>query len=217
MRPSGRPAPHRRASRLQRGAALIEGLISLLLFAFGLWHLDISPARLAGGTAALGRFALLMVPPDPLGSITRALADPQVAGGCFRLKFPRRQWIYRVSDRLGNVAVDLFQIALGDHGIFCRREAFVQAGGYPDVPLMEDAGLYRRLRRGGNRMRQLPAYIVSSPRRYEQLGPVRTTAYYLVILLLYLAKVSPENLLKVYRMLTRAKDRVAGSSSPRGS
>ena len=40
---------------------------ALGLFAFGLWHLGISPARLAGGTAALGRFALLMVPPDPLG------------------------------------------------------------------------------------------------------------------------------------------------------
>ena len=37
------------------------------LFAFGLWWLDISPVRLAGGTVALARFLALMVPPDPLG------------------------------------------------------------------------------------------------------------------------------------------------------
>ncbi len=37
------------------------------LFAFGLWWLDISPVRLAGGAVALVRFLALMVPPDPLG------------------------------------------------------------------------------------------------------------------------------------------------------
>ena len=142
------------------------------------------------------------LPLDSLRAMTSALTDPGVAGGCFRLRFPRREWIYRVSDSLGNVAVDLFRIALGDHGIFCRRAAFYQAGGYPDVPLMEDAELYRNLRRRGGRMRQVSAFIVSSPRRYEQLGPVRTTAFYLVILLLYLAKVRLATLQAIYRRLT---------------
>ena len=39
----------------------------LALFVFGLWDLDISPVRLAGGAVALLRFTSLMVPPDPLG------------------------------------------------------------------------------------------------------------------------------------------------------
>lgn len=171
-------SPPGRARQMNAGAAVASGDI--------LWFLH----------------ADSLLPPDPLGSIVQALADPKVVGGCFRLRFPRQQWIYRVSDRLGNVAVDLFQIALGDHGIFCRQAAFVQVGGYPDVPLMEDAELYRTLRRNGKRMRQLPSAIVSSPRRYEQSGPVRTTAFYLVILLLYLAKVRPENLLVIHRRLT---------------
>jgi phosphonate transport system permease protein len=37
------------------------------LFVFGLWALDISPVRLAGGAVALAQFLTLMVPPDPLG------------------------------------------------------------------------------------------------------------------------------------------------------
>lgn len=170
-------SPPGRAKQMNAGAAVASGQI--------LWFVH----------------ADSLVPADSPDRIAQALADPRVVGGCFRLRFPRRQWIYRISDCLGNLAVDLFQIALGDHGIFCRRADFSRVGGYPDVPLMEDAELYRRLRRDGGRMRQLPAYVVSSPRRYEQFGPLRTTATYLVILLLYLAKVPPKNLLTIYRKL----------------
>ncbi len=160
----------------------------------------------AGAAAARGQIlwflhADSLVPTGCLHRIADALSDPQVAGGCFRLRFPRRAWIYRISDGLGNVAVDWFQVALGDHGIFCRRAAFARVGGYPEVPLMEDAELYRHLRRRAGKMRQVPAFIVSSPRRYEQLGPVRTTAFYLAILLLYFAGVGPEKLQVIYRRL----------------
>ena len=47
-------------------------------FVFGLWALDISPVRLAGGAIALLRFVALMVPPDPLGHaalFAQALAE----------------------------------------------------------------------------------------------------------------------------------------------
>ena len=63
-------------------AARLGGLATALLivgiFGFGLWSLDISPARLAAGTVALVRFLALMVPPDPLGHaalFTRALGE----------------------------------------------------------------------------------------------------------------------------------------------
>ncbi len=47
------------------GPAVTAAILGL--FAFGLWWLDISPARLAGGVVSLARFLQLMVPPDPLG------------------------------------------------------------------------------------------------------------------------------------------------------
>ncbi len=169
-------SPRGRAKQMNAGVAVAKGEV--------LWFLH----------------ADSLVPSGSSGSIARALDDPKTVGGCLRLKFPRREWVYRVSDCLGNVAVDLFRVALGDHGIFCRRAAFARVGGYPEVPLMEDAEFYRRLRRAG-RVRQLSAYIVSSPRRYEQLGPVRTTAFYLIILALYLAKVPPKTLFLIYRKL----------------
>src|SRR3954452_24680821 len=103
----------------------------------------------------------VVAPASAVEQITRAFRGSQVVGGCFRLRFPRRELIYRVSDSLGNLGVDLFGFALGDHGIFCRRIEFMRVGKYPDVPILEDAELYRRLRRVG-RMVQLPGEIVSS-------------------------------------------------------
>lgn len=58
------------------GLALAAGILAP--FVFGLVWFDISPVRLSGGLAALGRFVLLMVPPDPMGHaalFAQALAE----------------------------------------------------------------------------------------------------------------------------------------------
>ena len=145
-------------------------------------------ARAASGDTLWFVHADSRVPPGSESIINQALSTPGVVVGCFRLRFPRRNWIYRISDSWGNLAVDLFGFAFGDHGIFCRREPFIAAGGFPDVPLMEDAEFCRALKRHG-RMHQVRDEIQTSPRRYEQRGPVRTTLFYLLILLLYLCRV----------------------------
>jgi rSAM/selenodomain-associated transferase 2 len=142
-----------------------------------------------------------LIPPNALEEIARSLRDDSNAGGCFRLRLPGLEWIYRVSDSLGNLGVHIFGFALGDHGIFCRRRAFRSAGGFPEIPLMEDAEFYQSLRRWGG-MRQSRMAIVGSPRRYEQLGPYRTTLYYVVILGLYVFGARMSTLTSVYRRLT---------------
>jgi rSAM/selenodomain-associated transferase 2 len=160
----------------------------------------------AGATVARGEVfwflhADSIVPANALEEIAKTLEKNSNAGGCFRLRLPGREWIYRVSDSLGNLGVHVFGFALGDHGIFCRREAFFRAGQFPDVPLLEDAELYRALRRQG-RMTQLHSSITGNQRRYEELGPYRTTSYYLLILGLYLAGARMSTLVSVYRRLT---------------
>jgi rSAM/selenodomain-associated transferase 2 len=145
------------------------------------------------------------VPHDCLKEIARALKDPRTVGGCFRIRFPRRELIYRVSDAGGNLAVELFGRCYGDHGIFCRRKVFTAVGGYPDVPLLEDAQFYRRLRRRG-RTPQLANSIITSPRRYEEIGPYRLTACYLLISTLYLLRVPIPLLARIYDRLCRCSD-----------
>ena len=157
----------------------------------------------------------LHVPASAIEEIQAALQDDRVAGGCFRLRYPRREWIYRISDSLGNVGVDLFGFALGDHGIFCRRSAFVRVGGYPIVPILEDAELYRRLRAAG-RMKQLRQEIVSDPRTFERGGRYRTTAVYFLILLLYVVGVPIARLNKIYRRFSASRARLRSSDGLSG-
>jgi len=157
-------------------------------------------ARLAEGDVFWFLHADSIIPSNALDEIAAVLHDKSNAGGCFRLRLPGREWIYRVSDSLGNLGVQIFGFALGDHGIFCRKDLFHKAGGFQDIPLMEDAELYRGLRRYG-RMRQSRVEIVGNQRRYEQLGPYRTTLFYAVILGLYVVRAPISTLVAVYERL----------------
>jgi rSAM/selenodomain-associated transferase 2 len=181
------PARRGRASQMNTGAEIARGEV--------LWFLH----------------ADLEAPLGAIEKIRSALADPRTAGGCFRLRFPRRELIYRVSDSLGNVGVNLFGFALGDHGIFCRRAAFRQLGGYPEVPILEDAEIYRRLR-GAGRMVQLRGEIVSNPRTFEACGRYRTTAVYFSILALYVLGVPIRILNRIYRRFRGRRS--PGSETP---
>lgn len=71
--------PAATAGRLgQRALPSAATALLIASFLFGLYWLDFSPTRLLKGTAALGRFALLMVPPAPEGHsvlLFRALAE----------------------------------------------------------------------------------------------------------------------------------------------
>lgn len=140
------------------------------------------------------------VPRGCLDQIAHTLQDRQIVAGCFRIRFPRRELIYRVGDAGGNLAVELFGRCYGDHGIFCRRGDFFAVGGYPEIPLLEDAEFYRRLRRRG-RTRQLRSKIITSPRRYEEIGSYRLTASYLLLSTLYLLRVPIPTLARIYNLL----------------
>ena len=62
----------------------------------------------------------------------------------------------------------------GDQAIFVRASTFRDAGGYAELPVMEDFDLVRRLKRRG-RVRVSPLHVITSARRWRQRGPIRTT------------------------------------------
>ena len=145
-------------------------------------------ANLASGDAFWFVHADSRIAMGSLPAIARALADPKVVGGCFRLRVESPRWTYRIRDAVGNLLVDLTGIALGDRGFFCRRDIFFRIGGYPEISILEDAEFYRALKRQG-RVVQLHEVISTSPRRYEALGPNITMLFYALIMLLYAARV----------------------------
>jgi rSAM/selenodomain-associated transferase 2 len=139
------------------------------------------------------------VPLGCLNEIANIMANPKLAGGYFRIRLPRGL-VYRLTDSFAHYAGILLRMRCGDHGIFCRRAAFLDIGGFPDVPLMEDVEFFRRLHRCG-RVQYSEQRIIVSPRRYEALGRTRLTLAYGVIATLYVFEVPLLTLARIYRRM----------------
>ena len=138
------------------------------------------------------------VPLESLNEIARIMHDPKVCGGFFRIRLPTVPPVYRLTDGFAHYAGLLLRMRCGDHGIFCRQTAFVDAGGFPDVPLMEDVEFFRRLRCCG-RIVHSNKRIEASPRRYEAVGPTRLTFAYGLIATLYVFGVPLSRLAQIYQ------------------
>jgi rSAM/selenodomain-associated transferase 2 len=137
------------------------------------------------------------VPCGCLQEIERIMDDPNVAGGFFRIRLPQNL-VYRLTDSFAHYAGLLFRMRCGDHGIFCRRTAFLDIGGFPEVPLMEDVEFFRRLRCHG-RVIYSRKRILASPRRYETIGRVRLTLAYGLIAALYVLGIPLSKLASIYK------------------
>ena len=142
-------APRGRASQMNAGAAAAAGDILLFL------HAD---TRLPPGADRL---------------IQDALAAGHRAWGRFDVHIEGTHWLLGVVAALMNRRSRLTGIATGDQALFVGREAFRAVGGYPDIPLMEDVVLSRRLKRL-SRPACLTARVTTSGRRWQRNGVVRT-------------------------------------------
>src|SRR5437868_349425 len=124
------------------------------------------------------------VPSNAVATIEAIMSDDRVVAGFFRIRLPGSRFVYRLTDGFAHYLGLLFRIRYGDHGIFCRRAVFIEVGGFPVVPLMEDAELFRALHRRGE-VRWSQRRLTVSPRRYEQIGAFRLTFFYGFIGALY--------------------------------
>jgi rSAM/selenodomain-associated transferase 2 len=163
-----------RAAQMNAGAAKASGEV--------LWFLHVDAEIPFGATE----------------QIERALQDRHVVGGFFRIRLPRNNPVYRLTDSFAHYAGIMLRMRCGDHGLFCRRAVFEQMGGYPEVPLMEDVKLFRRLRRQG-RVVCIPQRLIVSPRRYEEMGPLRLTLAFGLIATLYFFHAPSRLLERIYR------------------
>jgi rSAM/selenodomain-associated transferase 2 len=142
-------SPRGRARQMNAGAAAARGDVLLFLHAdtaLPINALDAIGAGLAGGRHAWGRFDVTIAGTDPLLAIVSMMMNA------------RSRWT---------------GIATGDQAIFAERWAFEAAGGFPDIPLMEDVALSERLK-GASDPLCLRDRVVTSGRRWERDGTLRT-------------------------------------------
>ena len=109
-------------------------------------------------------------------------------------------WFWRFIEAGQRIREKASGLAYGDQGLLLPRALFLEVGGFPDLPIMEDVEILRLLKKKG-RWRQIPEPVLSSPRRYQEEGRwwgwLRNSA----LIILYLAGVAPEKLAGFYPAL----------------
>ena len=165
-------APRGRAAQMNAGAAVARGATLLFL------HVDsaLPPLALATvldttRTCAWGRFDVTIDGRSPLLRLVAAAMNA------------RSRWS---------------GIATGDQAIFVRRSMFEQVGGFPAQALMEDIELSKRLC-AIERPACLRDKVVTSGRRWDRDGVLRTVVLMWTLRLRYRLGASPDALAKAYR------------------
>ena len=118
--------------------------------------------------------------------------------GRFDVRLSGRHPLFRVVECLMNWRSRLSGIATGDQGIFVRREAFQSVGGFPEIDLMEDIALSRLLKKSGPPL-CLRQKVVTSSRRWEKNGILRTVLLMWRLRLAYSLGADPKELARRYR------------------
>jgi GT2 family glycosyltransferase len=111
-------------------------------------------------------------------------------------------------ERLANWRSRRFQLPYGDQAIFLRRDLFRDIGGFPEMPIMEDFELVRRLRHRG-RVVIAPLAVITSSRRWLALGLWRATLINQAVIAGYYLGVSPSCLANWYRRTRRSRKTVS--------
>lgn len=165
-------APRGRSSQMNAGAGIASGDVLLFL------HAD------------------TRLPPEADGLIAAGLERSARLWGRFDVRISGGG-VLPVVAMMMNVRSRLTGIATGDQAIFVTRKAFTAAGGYPDIALMEDIALTTRLKKMGRPLCLRP-HAVTSGRRWQQRGVVRTILLMWRLRLAYFLGADPSDLAERY-------------------
>lgn len=155
-----------------------------------------------GAAQARGDVVLLLhadtwLPPEAGRMALESLRDPTVVAGGFWKSFRDGSWLMLGSRFRCGLRLWFGGRILGDQAMFIRRDALEKIGGIPDIPLMEDVELSRRLRKAG-RLVLAEATVTTSARRFAKLGVIRTYLRMWHVMLRYRLGASPEKLRSLY-------------------
>jgi rSAM/selenodomain-associated transferase 2 len=163
-------------------------------------------AKIASGNILVFLHCDTMLPDDFPNMIYTILNQPETAAGAFRLKINAKGRGYRLIEWGVNVRTRLLSLPYGDQVLFMKKNIFDQAGGFPNLPLLEDIMLIRRLKSLG-KIRIAKASVNTSARRWQRLGMVKTTLINQIILAGYIIGIKPETLARLYYKTSLQKSR----------
>jgi rSAM/selenodomain-associated transferase 2 len=156
----------------------------------------------AGARASAGAYLAFVhadtrLPHDAPEAIRAALGGGTRAWGRFDVRIEGESPLLAVIGAAMNLRSRVTGIATGDQAIFARRDAFEAAGGFPEIPLMEDIALSSALKRI-SRPACLGKRVVTSGRRWERRGTLATVLLMWRLRAAYALGVDPHRLARRY-------------------
>ncbi len=157
----------------------------------------------AGAAKATGDVLLFLhadtrLPPEAERLVLDGLARSAHQWGRFDVTIEGRHPMLGLVAVMMNLRSRITGIATGDQAIFVKRDAFQVAGGFPEIPLMEDIALSKRLKHTGRPL-CLRERAITSGRRWEAHGVFRTILLMWRLRLAYFFGADPAALARRYR------------------
>ncbi len=130
--------------------------------------------------------------------ITETLSNSDVIAGAFELRIDGEHKGLRFIETGVNWRSRWFGMPYGDQAIFMPAQVFKRVGGFPEMAIMEDFEMMRRLRRLG-KINIVAMPVLTSGRRWQKLGVVKTTLINQLVIMSYFLGVAPTRLARWYR------------------
>jgi rSAM/selenodomain-associated transferase 2 len=170
-------APRGRGAQMNAGAAVARGDVLLFL------HSD------------------TRLPPKAETLVLDALKQSGAIWGRFDIRIEGNLLLTIVGLAM-NLRSRLSGIATGDQAMFVTRAAFQSVGGFPDIALMEDVALSHSLKKLSSPL-CLRARVVTSGRRWQRHGLLRTILLMWRLRLAYFLGATPAALARRYGYVPR--------------
>ena len=155
-------------------------------------------AKLATGNILLFLHGDTFLPLNFDELLREIIAKPNIIAGAFELGIRGRKRSLRIVEIMVNWRSRYLQMPYGDQGIFLSAKVFEEVGGFPEIPIMEDFELIRKLKKRGQiAISSKP--VLTSGRRWQQLGIFKTTLINQLVIIAYFLGVSPKRLGEWYR------------------
>jgi hypothetical protein len=157
----------------------------------------------AGADAAKGKWLLFLHADTALrdgwvAEVERFIKEPESRkrAAAFKLAFDDRS---RQAKRVvfwARMRARVMKLPYGDQGLLISRFFYDGLGGYPDIPLMEDVEIMRRI--GPQRLVLLDTEVVTSAEKYRRDGYDKRAWSNLTMMARYLMGADPVELAKAY-------------------
>lgn len=135
-------------------------------------------------------------PPDNFDKEIINAVSEGFPSGCFRMKFDSGhlllkffQWFTRFGNNFCRG---------GDQSLFITKKLFNDVGGFPEIPLMEDIEIIRKIKKKA-KFKVIPKELVTSARRYREKGHFRLQFWFSLIHFYYWIGASPNYLHRFYQ------------------